>query len=150
MWPLPRSSASIPEVYAEIAAESEDQRAVLDLPAEVGTTMATSRYFLYQTRHGKPIPYSPDIRAGSSSDQSTFFWLEHPRATRSTQLEWSIPKVNRAIESRMKSHLSSRYGWVILHREEAERAGVSTPFYRALVRVLGEPKEYETLWLWRI
>lgn len=149
-WPLPRSTAAIPEIYDELAENKDDRRAVLDLPAEVGTTMATSRYFLYQTRHGKPIPYSPDIRAGSSSDRTTFFWLEHPRASKGSTLEWSSARVNSAMEERMARHLTARYGWVILHREEAERAGVTELFYEALVRVLGTPEEHDSLWLWRL
>ena len=153
-WPLPRTSVEIPAVYEEIA-EATDSRAVLDLPAEVGTTMASSKYFLYQTTHQKPIPYSPDIRAGSSSDRSTFFWLQHPRFSGSADFKTTSKEANgwvdRTVENRILPHLKSRYGWIILHREEAERVGVTEVFKAALERVLGEPEEeYPELWLWRL
>lgn len=65
-WPLPTSPAEVPQVYA--TAEGP----VLDLPAEVGTTMLTSRYFWFQTLHGQPIPWTPDVRRGSVRDMAVF------------------------------------------------------------------------------
>ena len=68
-WPLAHSDARIGTQYDRIA--TEDPRAILDLPAEAGTSMRTSQYFWYQTKHGRPIPYTPDVRLGSS-DFETF------------------------------------------------------------------------------
>jgi len=68
-WPLPNSDAQISSTYT---LSDSDERGVLDLPAEVGTGMETSRYFWYQTHHGKPIPYTPDARLGSTRDLQTF------------------------------------------------------------------------------
>jgi hypothetical protein len=123
---------------------------VLDLPAEVGTTMASSKYFLYQITHQKPIPYSPDIRAGSSSDLTTFFWLQHPRALPDLSGRQSEARVEQSVEGRIAPHLRERYGWVLLHKEESERAGVTQVFKAALERVLGPPEEHASLWLWRL
>ncbi len=39
---------------------------VLDLPSEVGRTMASSRYLYDQTVHSRPIPYVPDVRVFTS------------------------------------------------------------------------------------
>ena len=69
-WPIPTSSTVVPEVYEKIP-----DGPILDLPGSVGATMATSRYFWYQTAHGQPIPYSPNVRLDSCRDlevQSAF------------------------------------------------------------------------------
>ena len=66
-FPLHSSDASIPSFY-----ELTDERGVLDLPAEAGTSMRTSQYFWYQSKHKKPIPYTPDARIGSTRDLETF------------------------------------------------------------------------------
>ena len=104
-WPLPTSPAEVPEVYASL-----DQGMVLDLPAEVGTTMLTSRYFWFQTSHGRPIPWTPDVRRGSVRDPAVFQAagddpvLEQPRTPPSGALE--------------------HYSLIVLHPElDAEKAG---------------------------
>ena len=66
-YPIHSSAAQIPDFYA-----LKDTRGVLDLPAEAGTSMRTSQYFWYQTRHQKPLPYTPDARIGSTRDLETF------------------------------------------------------------------------------
>ena len=51
VWPLPRCSAEIPSVYAEL-----DGGAVLDLPITV-PNLERAVYTWYQTEHGQPVPY---------------------------------------------------------------------------------------------
>ncbi len=43
------------------------RHAILDLPTDVGATMATSRYLFWQSAHRRPIPYGPDARASTSA-----------------------------------------------------------------------------------
>ncbi len=64
-WPLPTADARIPAIYATL--EGETGGVVLDLPTDVGATMATSRYLYWQSAHGRPIPYAPDARASTAS-----------------------------------------------------------------------------------
>ncbi len=52
VWPVPRSSASVPEVYAELT----EQGAVLDLPITL-PNLERAVYTYYQTEHGLPSPY---------------------------------------------------------------------------------------------
>ena len=146
-WPMPTSSTSVPELYFEIR-DTEDKRGVLDLPAEVGTTMASSRYFWYQTVHEKTVPYGPDVRAGSSSDAKTFRWLQHAtgpvRDRTPATVDWSV---NR---DEIRSNIEARYGWVVFHADFAKRAGVDPLFREALIELLGPPAERGSLLYWRL
>jgi hypothetical protein len=66
--PLPLATTSpLESEYAEWIAEQPGDGIVLDLPANVGNTMATSRYAVQQSVHGKPIPYRPDVRGSTSA-----------------------------------------------------------------------------------
>lgn len=70
LWSNPLPLATTPPLdsgYAEWIAEQPGDGIVLDLPANVGNTMATSRYAVQQTTHGKPIPYRPDVRGSTSA-----------------------------------------------------------------------------------
>lgn len=68
-WPLARTPALDTTAQQAIAAQplTPAQSVVLDLPGAVGNTMATSRYLVLQSAHGRPIPYRPDARASSSA-----------------------------------------------------------------------------------
>jgi hypothetical protein len=56
VWPLPRSSAEIPAVYQEIAADPVPG-ALLDLPMSV-PNLERAVYLYWQTAHGRPGPYA--------------------------------------------------------------------------------------------
>ncbi len=68
-WPLARTPVLETTVQEALArtAPPEGGPLVLDLPGAVGNTMATSRYLVLQTVHGRPIPYRPDARATTAS-----------------------------------------------------------------------------------
>lgn len=145
-WPAPSSPSHVPEVYARIAADP-DPRGVLDLPAEVGTTMATSAVFWYQTVHGRPVPYKPDARAGSAGDPLTFTrFFPHPMGRPGQRPAWALPALGPA----GVTHLAATYGWIVLHLEWAERAGATGAFEAALTPVLGPSIDEEGLRVWRI
>lgn len=68
-WPLQTAPGQAPAALHTIAAAPHEppRHAVLNLPTDVGATMATSRYLFWQTTHHRPIPYAPDARASTSS-----------------------------------------------------------------------------------
>jgi hypothetical protein len=68
-WPLETADARAPRAVAALAKADDEPAAkwaILDLPTDVGATMATSRYLVWQTAHGRAIPYGPDARASTS------------------------------------------------------------------------------------
>lgn len=145
-WPLPMASTAMPSLYDQIA-ESPDPRGVLDLPPEVGTTMASSQYFWFQTRHGKPVPYGPDARSESSADAVFFRWL-----LLGAWSPESSPNLNPGlgVEEQVKTHLRERYGWIVLHEDLADRAGQKTLIHRKLRALLGSPQVGEGVLYWAL
>jgi hypothetical protein len=140
-WPLPTSDASIPSVY-----EDAPEGMVLDLPAEVGTSMDTSRYFWFQTEHGRPIPYTPDVRMGSARDTVTFRTFQRPpRNPMDATLEVPTTPSNEVV-----LHMKKTYGLVVLHPELEARAGLSPSYRQALSPVLGEPEQVDGVLVWRL
>jgi hypothetical protein len=65
-WPLETAAARPPAVYSALVPAPGRRQAVLDLPTDAGSTMATSRYLFWQGHHGLPIPYAVDARASTS------------------------------------------------------------------------------------
>ena len=133
--PIAHSNAVIPDFYEKIA-QSNDARAVLDLPAEAGTSMKTSRYFWFQTEHERPIPYTPDVRLGSTRDLGTFknFMGEG-------MSEVPLPLSDSAI-----LHIRSVYQLIVVHEDlDAEKAALYLPVFTA---AFGEATKIGTDYLW--
>jgi hypothetical protein len=68
-WPQETSPAGVPPALLALerpAAEPANGAALLNLPTDVGETMATSRYLFWQSGHRRAIPYAPDARASTS------------------------------------------------------------------------------------
>ena len=142
-WPLPMSDARINAAYSSF--ESDDDRAVLDLPAEVGTTMLTSRYFWLQTAHGRPIPYTPDVRLGSTRDLDTFqAFMKKEGLTRGMEEEPATP------DEPTVRHMRQTYAAVVLHTDLEEMAGLTPGYAEMLTPVLGEPEVIDELLVWRL
>ncbi len=139
-WPLPGSDATIPEVYA-----TAPEGMVLDLPAEVGTGMETSRYFWYQTAHGRPIPYTPDVRMGSARDPLVFRSFSRPATDPSSPVQ-EVPTVP---SSEVLSHLKTTYGLVVVHPDLEARAGLHPTYESVLTGPLGTPEVSEGLVVFR-
>lgn len=138
-WPLPTSPATVPPVYA-----TAPQGMVLDLPAEVGTTMETSAYFWYQTVHGRPIPYTTDVRLGSTRDPQTFAAFRAPPQPGQTFAR----EGPRSLDARTVAHIREHYGMVVLHTDLAERAGLAGVYEGVLTPWLGEPQRHGELLVW--
>lgn len=135
-WPIPDAPSEVPALYARIAA-SADRRGVLDLPGEVGQTMATSRYFWFQTVHGRPVPWYPDARASRNGDLDTTQRLEIPPEAK------AAPPLSADVKHRLRRN----YGWIVLHTDLALRAerGDLEGMLRA---AFGEPTREGTALVW--
>ncbi|MFT5682129.1 MAG: hypothetical protein ACI8RZ_003047 [Myxococcota bacterium] len=141
-WPIPTSDARIAPVYSEFKG---DDRAVLDLPAEVGTSMLTSRYFWHQTAHTPPNPYTPDVRLGSTRDLDTFqAFMKREGLTRGMEEEPSTP------DEPTVRHMRQTYAAVVLHPDFEALAGLDPGYAAALTPALGEPEEIDGLLVWRL
>lgn len=113
-WPLARAPALDTTAHAALR-----EGAVLDLPAEVGATMATSRYLVYQTASGRPIPYRPDARAGTSTllGIPSFWVLAIPSIARP---EHRAPLERMAADIKdvsLYDLVGKGIRWVVVHRE---------------------------------
>ena len=75
-WPVATSPFVPVPAHQEIARAAGEpiEWGVLDLPTEVGHTMSTSRYLVWQSVHGWGIPYAPDARSSTCSlvNEGTF------------------------------------------------------------------------------
>ncbi len=139
-WPLPGASAGVPAVYERIAA-SDDPRAVLDLPAQVHQTMATSVYFWYQTVHQHPVPWWPNVRAEGNGDAPTVrLFLPSPNGPR------RVPELSEAA----LVGLRERYGWIIVHPALDRRAQLPGESTRVLTTALGPPEDVDGVRLWTL
>lgn len=139
-WPLPSSPAEVPPIYARVA-EDPDGRAVLDLPAEVGGTMATSRYFWYQTVHRRPVPWTPDARASRNGDTATTRLFEVPPGGGQPA----------PIGPEDAARVRRQYGWIVLHRDLAARVGRADDLEAQLAAAFGPPTDVEgDLRAWRL
>jgi hypothetical protein len=152
-WPLARMDAldtRAHEALGELArAERAAARAegrpvrvgVLDLPAEVGRTMATSRYLVYQAASGLPIPYRPDARGGTATlfGRPWFNVLFAMSAARPDEVE----SLRRALDGVTRVDLnldSTELRWIVLHRELERGAGDVLRLEQQLRAWFGEPE----------
>ncbi len=139
-WPVEESPAAVPTIYAEIGA-SDDPRAVLDLPGDIGTRMTTSEYLWFQTVHHHPVPYKPDARANDTGDPATFAHLPD-RLARGRAPE---PFGDAGL-----AHLRENYGWIVVHTDLEARAGAGGALRALLEPQLGAPDERDGLLIWRL
>jgi len=131
-WPVPTASAEVPSVYDDVDVNGP----VLDLPGSVGATMATSRYFWYQTHHGQPIPYSPNVRLDSCRDLDVQSSFTDPITRQSKQQVIEHP--GRGPDLYQKS-LADRYSAIVLHTDLEERANLPSAYLPVLTSVFGPP-----------
>lgn len=136
-WPLARLEVMDTRAHEHVARQAQAElaasvgvshppaRVVLDLPAEVGQTMATSVYLLYQTISGLPIPYRPDARGGTAAILGirAFNTLYAPSAARPEEIE----RLHRELAGQTHIDIGSLetvggVRWIVLHRE-LERGG---------------------------
>jgi len=125
-WPL--RQAAVPdwrahEAIAASAPETEHDRlvnTVLDLPVEVGATMAVSRYLLYQAASHRPIPNRPDPRFDSSSllGVPAYSVLAAASVTREPHRSGLLGGMGGQLEQVEILDLRTRgIQWIVLHTE---------------------------------
>jgi hypothetical protein len=145
-WPIARA----PELDLTAHAALEGPGIVLDLPAEVGNTMATSRYFAYQAASGLPVPWRPDARAGTSALVASPVY----------QL-LAVPSMHTREHARSFKDMTSRLlridvadlplrdvRWIVLHRE-MERGTEGTELVEERLRSwYGDPGERGAHLVW--
>ncbi len=160
-WPIARlpeldlrSHAKLRQLaLTERAAGTAGAHGVLDLPAEVGATMATSVYLLYQTASGLPIPYRPDARGGTSSMSSwsafnVLFWPSAARPDQAAVLERELARVAQVDIASIETTGGIR--WIVLHRE-LERGRGDVAVLEAQLRAwYGTPGELGTHLTWDV
>ncbi len=130
-WPVPTSDAAIPSVYADI-----EDGPVLDLPGSVGATMATSRYFWYQTQHGQPIPYSPNVRLDSCRDLEVQSAFTDPYLREGEHKVVEHPAKGPDLYQKA---LAKRYKAIVLHKDLEQRAQLKSAYTPVLNSVFGPP-----------
>lgn len=139
-WPIPSSDATLPAVYADAG-----EGMVLELPVEVGTGMLTSRYFWSQTAHGRPIPFTPDVRMGSTRDHRLV------RALAGDPRPGSVMKDNPSpLSAEAVQHIRGRYSLIVLNRELEREAGIEGRYAPALTAAFGAPVEDGERLIWRL
>jgi hypothetical protein len=147
-WPLARCPELDLTTHAELGAK--DRRGILDLPSEVGATMATSRYLVYQTASTRPIPYRPDARAGTSSllGIPSFWVLALPSVARPEHKRPLAAMVSQ-ISSVSTADLPGKgIRWIVVHRE-LDRGEQGVPLIeRQLVAWFGDPEVKGTHAVW--
>ncbi len=141
VWPIPTADALIPDVYADLASGP-----VLDLPGSVGQTMATSRYFWFQTAHERPIPYTPNVRLDSCRDLDVPASFSNPGVRATTHAVIEDPAKG---PDRLQIRLADRYSAIVLHTDLEQRAGLPSEYEPVLRAVFGEPTSIGSLRIWR-
>jgi len=141
-WPVPTSDARVPAVYADI-----EPGPVLDLPGSVGATMATSRYFWYQTSHEQPIPYSPNVRLDSCRDLDVQSAFTDPHLRESEHQVLEHPA--RGPDLYQKA-LARRYKAIVLHKGLEERAALKSAYAPVLEKVFGPPDIDGDIAVWKL
>lgn len=136
-WPLARTPALDTHAHTALTGAG----VVLDLPAEVGASMATSRYLAYQAAGGHPIPYRPDARAGTCSLLGTApFWVLALPSLHRPEHRARLAQFVDALETvdvRLLVEQGVRY--IVVHRELERGAQGVEQLERQLRAWLGEP-----------
>ena len=142
-WPVPTAPATVPAAITAL----EGKGPILDLPGSVGATMATSRYFWYQTQHGRPIPYTPNARLGSSRDLDVQSAFTDPILRQS---EHRVVEHPAAGPDLYQQALRKRYGTIVLHTDLEKRANLPSAYGPVLSREFGPPTEIGDLQIWSL
>lgn len=148
-WPLARAPALDLAAHASLAG---DTGVVVDLPTEVEPTMTTSRYLVYQTASGRPIPYRVDARGATASYLGREWWallraqcLDEERG--GSRLDAAARASGRATLAEAARGGVTAF---VLH-PELDRGTGSAERLRGVLRAwLGEPTVIGTHEVWRV
>lgn len=149
-WPIARAPALDTAAHQWIAGQpigtygERPVGSVLDLPPEVGATMATSRYLTCQTVHGRPIPYRPDARGDTSTllRFASFRVLAVMSASREAHRRALWQSLDRTTAVEPDELARAGFAWIVVHRE-LERGGQHVAaMERQLERWFGPPRVF--------
>ena len=135
VWPMPRSEAEIPEVYASLEAEG----ALLDLPITV-PNLERAVYTYYQTAHGLSSPYglNEPVPRRIWSNRLTRF-LVNLESGRPVTLPRLLPDLELVTGARLLRAQGYRY--VVVHERLYTQAKAHM-VEKVLTSVLGPPRIY--------
>jgi hypothetical protein len=110
VWPIPRSSSEIPEVYSQLK-----EGAVLDLPITV-PNLERGVYTYYQTAHGLPSPYglNEPVPGRLRQNRLTDFLL-YLEVGRALSLPRQLPDLELALGARLLEAQGYRY--IVMHKK---------------------------------
>ena len=140
-WPVPTSDAAVPAAYEDLG-----EGPVLDLPGSVGATMATSQYFWFQTSHGRPVPWSPNVRLDSCRDLDVQGAFTHPQTRAHSHQVVEDPASGPDF---LQIQLLKRYAAIVVHTDLEARAKLPSSYGETLTKVLGPPEAVGDLLIWR-
>ena len=106
--------------------------------AEVGTGMETSRYFWFQSKHSKPIPYTPDARLGSTGDLQTFKNLCGD----------GMKEVPQSLDELSIVHMRGTYQQIVVHTNLDENKGEA--YKTIFTEAFGPAEEHDGLLSWQL
>lgn len=140
-WPPARTEV-LDTTLADHIREQQEDGIVMDLPGAVGNTMATSRYFLFQTHTRKPVPYRPDARAMTSdlNGDPIFGLLALASETRSNHRPALIQRAEQRQLLRPASLWDRGVRWIVVHRD-LERGQEGTQVSESILTELYGPPE---------
>jgi hypothetical protein len=139
-WPIARTGPldlrHAEMIRAEAAADPARAGIVFDLPADTpGRGMSPSRYLVYQTHHGLPLPYTPDVRGPECR-------LGVPSAGALLQQDMREPA--RPFVAADLARIGVR--WVVLHEDLGDLRRPAA----LLERELGPPQRVGSKAIWRL
>jgi hypothetical protein len=110
VWPLPRSSAEIPEIYDDL-----DKGALLDLPISV-PNLERGVYTYYQTAHRRPSPYglNEPVPARLRQNRLTDFLL-YLEVGRAVTLPRQLPDLELVLGANLLR--SQGYRYIVMHEK---------------------------------
>jgi hypothetical protein len=110
VWPIPRSSAAIPDVYSQL-----EEGAVLDLPISV-PNLERGVYTYYQTAHGLPSPYglNEPVPGRLRQNRLTDFLL-YLEVGRALSLPRQLPDLELALGAQLLRAQGYRY--IVMHKK---------------------------------
>lgn len=148
-WPLPRAPALDGAAHTALRG---GEGIVLDLPGEVGMSMATSRYLVYQAFSERPIPYRPDARANTAAFLGRG-WFSRLRAADAptAQLRASLlEEAARNEEEPRRAMKAAGVGAIVLHPELDRGSGAVEELRGVLEGWLGPGRRVGTHELWEL
>jgi hypothetical protein len=157
-WPLARCPVLDFHAHEEIGRrpiawiDNHRVATVLDLPSQVDWTMAASRFLVYQTASGLPIPYRPDARGSTSGLMGVraFSVLALPSTIR--------PEHRKIMQDGLDAQtdipvspvelLTQGVRWIVVHREMERGTQGIAAIEEQLVTWLGAPEVIGTHAVW--